>query len=156
MMVRCMSNRGIGFWGLQLPGWALLIYLIYGQGIAAFDYQFAVRMGTQDPATAVTEVGVAFWRGFAFSDLVTYVPLLAAGLLGYGFRYAWGRVVFGAALGITVYWPVVVLATVFTAHGLAGWTPANEKVYWVVLPAIALWGVFGLWRLSIENRTGGV
>jgi hypothetical protein len=40
-------KRGFAFWALQVPGWLLLIYLIYAQGISAFDYQLGVTMGTQ-------------------------------------------------------------------------------------------------------------
>jgi len=78
-----MTRRGIGFWVLQIPGWAWVVLLILGQGIAAFDYQLAVRLGTQESADAITEVGAAFWYGFAFGDLVTYIPILVAGLVGH-------------------------------------------------------------------------
>ena len=96
-------NRDIGFWVLEGPGWLLAFYLIVAQAIPAFDYQLGVRMGTQESAAAITEVGTAFWYGFAFGDLVTYIPLLVAGLIGYWMNHSWGRVVLGAALGITVY-----------------------------------------------------
>lgn len=108
-----MNMRGIGFWVLQVPGWVIVALLILGQGIAAFDYELAVRMGTQD----------------------------------------------SAALGITVYWPVVCLATVVAARDAEGWNPANVDTFWIVLPLIALWGAWGLWHLSrtfrehqLENR----
>ncbi len=147
-----MNDRSIGFWVIQVPGWILLLYLIVAQGIPAFDYQLGVRMGTQESAAAVTEVGAAFWYGFAFGDLITYIPLLAVGLFGYWFGYTWSRAVLAAALGITVYWPVVCLTTVSAAHGLEGWSLANETAYWFVLPIIALWGAFSLWRISIETK----
>lgn len=147
-----MTRRGIGFWLLQIPGWTCVILLILGQGIAALDYELGVRMGTQDSAAAVTEVGAAFWYGFAFSDLVTYIPLLAAGLVGHWLGRAWGRVLLAAALGITVYWPVVCLATVVAAKGAEGWNPANETAFWIALPLVALWGAWGLWHLSRPFR----
>jgi hypothetical protein len=147
-----MVRRGIGFWVLQGPGWLLLLYLVYAQGIPAFDYELGVAMGTQEPSEAITEVGVAFWYGFAFGDLVTYIPLLALGLVGYWFGRMWGCVVFGAALGITIYWPVVSLTAVVAARGAEGWTLANETGYWIVLPLIALWAAWGLWRVVRETR----
>ena len=67
-----MRKRGLGFWALQVPGWLLLVYLIYAQGISAFSYQLGVAMGTQEPAEVLTEVGTAFWYGFALGDLLTY------------------------------------------------------------------------------------
>lgn len=143
-----MSRRRVDFWMLQFPGWLLFIYLFYAQGIPAFDYQFGVAMGTQEPPEVITEVGSAFWYGFAFGDLVIYIPLLAAGLIGRWFGSVWGRVPLGAALGITVYWPVVCLAAVVTARGAEGWALPNEVDYWIVLPLISLWGAWGLWWLT--------
>ena len=57
-----------------------------------------------------------------------------------------------AALGITVYWPLVSLAAVWDARGAPGWTLAGEAAYWVVLPPIALWAAWGLLALM---RAGG-
>jgi len=147
-----MANRGGGFWVLQGCGWILLLYLIYAQAIAAFDYDLGVAMGTQEPAGQITEVGVAFWYGFAFGDLVVYIPLLAAGLVGHALDRHWGRVTLSAALGITVYWPIVCLAAVVAARAAAGWNIADETPYWIVLPLVALWGAWGFWRLA---RPGG-
>lgn len=142
-----MTNRGISFWGLQGPGWALFFYLVFAQGISAVDYELGVRMGTQESAADITQVGTAFWYGFAFGDLVIYIPLLGVALAGHWFGKAWGRMLLGAALGITIYWPVVCLAAVAAARGADGWTLVNESQYWLVLPSIALWGAWGLWRI---------
>lgn len=143
-----MNGRGTGFWAIQIPGWLLLLYLVYAQGIPAFNYELGVRMGTQEPAAAVTGVGTAFWYGFAFGDLIVYIPLLAAGLIGHWMASQWGRVVLPAALGITVYWPPVCLAAVFAARSAESWNLPNETIYWIVLPLIGLWGAFGLWNLA--------
>ncbi len=138
-----MKNRRSEFWLLQGPGWLLLAYLIIAQAPAAFDYELGVRMGTQESARQITEVGAAFWYGFAFSDLVVYIPLLAAGLIGQWQRRPWGRVVIGAALGITAYWPVVVLATAVSARDASGWQ-IDERPYWIVLPVLCGWAVWAL------------
>ena len=140
-------KRDINFWLLQGPGWLLLFYLIYAQAIPAFDYDLGVAMGTQESIEQISAVGVAFWYGFAFGDLIIYIPLLAMGLIGHWQRQAWGRVLLGAALGITVYWPVVSLAAVHAARGAVGWNLANETPYWIVLPLIALWGAWALWQI---------
>lgn len=135
------------FWTIQVPGWLLLVYLVYAQAIPTFNYDLGVAMGTQEPAATVTEVGVAFWYGFAFGDLVVYIPLLALGLLGYGLERRWGTATLAAALGITVYWPIVCLAAIVVARTAPGWTLPNENAYWVVLPIIAVWAAWGLWHL---------
>jgi len=133
---------------LQGPGWLLLVYLVYAQGISALDYELGVAMGTQESAAVISEVGTAFWYGFAFGDLVLYIPLLAAGLAGHWLGLGWARAVLGAALGITVYWPIVCLAAVVAARGADGWALADETAFWIVLPIIAVWGAWGLWRLA--------
>lgn len=141
------ASLNIGFWLIQIPGWLLVLYLVYAQAIPAFDYDLGVAMGTQESADVITGVGVAFWYGFAFGDLVTYIPLLAVGLAGYGYGAIWGRLLLSAALGITVYWPIVCLAAVVAARDADGWQIDNELPYWIVLPLIALWGIWGLWFL---------
>jgi len=147
-----VSNRSVGFWGLQGSGWLLVAYLIYAQGIPAFDYDLGVKMGTQEAAEQITEVGVSFWYGFAFADAVIYIPLLVAGLVGLWRANSWARVLTGAALGITVYWPVVVLAAAVKARNAAGWY-LDESGYWVVLPLISLWALWGLWWVArYRNR----
>jgi hypothetical protein len=137
---------------LQVPGWLLLVYLVYAQGIAAFGYELGVRMGTQEPAKTITEVGVAFWYGFAVGDLLTYIPILLAGLIGHMLARTWGRVLFAAALGITFYWPIVCLVALVDARDASGWKLADETPYWIVLPLIALWGAWGLWAIMRESQ----
>ena len=136
---------------VQLPGWLLFVYLVYAQVPAAFDYDLGVRMGTQEPAASITEVGAAFWYGFAFADLVVYIPLLAAGLVGFRLGARWGRVLLGAALGVTVYWPVVVLAAAFDARDAAGGS-IDETQYWIVLPIIFAWALLALVRIARPNK----
>ena len=147
-------KRNIEFWSIQWPGWLLLSYLVYAQAIPAFDYDLGISMGTQESAAQISEVGVAFWYGFAFGDLVIYIPLLAMGLIGYGMGRSWGRTLLIAALGITTYWPVVCLVAVVAARGAVGWNLATEVPYWIALPLITLWGVWGLWHLMYSGNRG--
>ncbi len=151
-MTMPVQNRGPAFWALQIPGWLLLIYLIYAQGITAFGYDLGVSMGTQEPVEIVTEVGVAFWYGFAFGDLVTYIPILLVGLIGHLSAKRWGRIWMAAALGITIYWPIVCLATVVDARGAPGWNLPDEAPYWIVLLLIAAWGAWGLTMVTREPQ----
>ncbi len=132
------------FWAIQLPGWLLFAYLLIAQCTAAVSYELGVRMGTQEPAEQITEVGVALFWGFALADLVFYTPLLGVGLLGHAFGADWVVVALAAAFGITVYWPMVSLATVVRARGADGWSLPKEWQYWLVLPLIASWGLAGL------------
>lgn len=138
------KTRGLSFWGLQIPGWLLLVYLVCAQGIPAFDYELGVSMGTQEPAEMITEVGTSFYYGFALADLLIYIPILLFGLVGQIRRSSWAGIALAAALGITVYWPIVCLAALVEARGAAGWNLSNETQFWVGLPLIAVWGAWGL------------
>ena len=134
----------IAFWIIQGPGWVLFAYLAVAQCTAAVSYALGVRLGTQEPAARITEVGVAFFKGYAGADLVFYTPLLGLGLLGHVFGASWFVVALSAALGVTVYWPIACLWTVRTARGAEGWDLPKEESYWIVLPVIAGWGAVGL------------
>eukprot|EP00978_Attheya_sp_CCMP212_P049658 scaffold693669_cov47-Attheya_sp.AAC.1 len=90
-------------------------------------------MGTQEPAEKITQVGVAFWWGLALADLVLYTPLLAVGLVGHWLDRQWGIVVLAGALGITIYWPLVCLATIWSARDTPHWSLPKERQYWVIL-----------------------
>ncbi|MCP5038213.1 MAG: hypothetical protein GY945_11515 [Rhodobacteraceae bacterium] len=135
---------GFAFWFIQVPGWLLFLYLVFAQCVAAFSYQLGVRMGTQEPAEQITEVGAALFWAFAFADLVFYAPILGLGLVGHALGSGWAPLVLGAALGITAYWPIVSLATVRAARNAPGWSLPKEGQYWVVLPVIAAWGGLGM------------
>jgi len=151
-MTMTKNKRGFSFWALQIPGWLLLIYLIYAQGITAFSYDLGVAMGTQEPSKTVTEVGTAFWYGFALGDLITYIPILMLGLVVHLRAVQWWRIAMAAALGISVYWPIVCLAALVDARDANGWNLSNEVPYWVVLTLIAVWGVWGLIAVAIESQ----
>jgi hypothetical protein len=147
-----MEKRDVRFWLLQAPGWLLLMYLIYAQALPAFNYELGVAMGTQEAAAQITEVGVAFWYGFAVGDLAIYIPLLLAGLAGHWRGRTRGRLLLAGALGITLYWPVVSLTAVVAARDAPGWNIGDEAAYWVVLPLIAVWAAWALSYLSGHDR----
>ena len=135
---------GIPFWTIQIPGWMLFAYLLVAQCTAAISYSLGVKMGTQEPARRVTEIGVAFWKGYAGADLVFYTPLLGIALVGRFMRTSWADLLLAAALGVTVYWPIACLWAVKAARGAEGWDLPKEAQYWVALPLIALSDAVGL------------
>jgi len=147
-----MKTRTSSFWFLQVSGWLFVAYLVYAQGVPALDYDYGVAMGTQEPATRITEVGTAFFYGFAFGDAVFYIPLLIVGLVAFAKGRDWGRNLLIAAMGITVYWPIVCLSAVVAARDVPGWSLPKESDYWIALPLIALWGLWSLWWLLTKSH----
>ncbi len=133
-----------GFWIIQIPGWCLFTYLAITQCLSALNYNLGVRLGFQDSEKDVTEIGRAFWWGFAAGDLLLYTPLLGLGLIGHWHGANWSEFLLSAAFGITAYWTVVCLAAVRTACKSPEWKILDQKAYWIVLPIICLWGVCGL------------
>ena len=142
---------GIAFWLIQVPGWLLFIYLFAAQCTAAVSYTLGEKLGTQEPAARITEVGVAFFKGYAGADLVFYVPLLGLGLLGHALGAYWSTVALSGAMAITVYWPIACLWTVRAARGAEVWELPKEQQYWIALPTIAAWGILGLILLLVGN-----
>ena len=116
----------------------MLAQNLIGQGLPAINYELGVRMGTQDSADVVTEVGVAFWKGFALADLVFYIPLLGYSLAAYNERKETNKTYLAAALGITVYWPIVCLKAAISARGAPGWS-LDDRPFLILLPAIVAW-----------------
>ncbi len=145
------SQGNQGRWILQITVWIFAVYLIIAQCIPALDYELGACMGTQETALRVTNVGVAYWWAFAFADLVFYAPLIVACLVGHALRRVWGRILLAAALGITIYWPLVSLAAVAAARDVSGWDLPSESQYWIILPWITLWSAWSLWNLIGEN-----
>jgi hypothetical protein len=144
-----MSGQTLSFWVIQGPGWLLLLYLVIAQGLSALNYQLGVRMGTQEPEDRITKVGVAFFWGIAVADLIFYIPLLCAGLIGHWLGTEWGALLLAAALGITIYWPAMCLATVRRARRMQAWSLPKERDYWIVLPLIAGWAALSLLLLLL-------
>jgi hypothetical protein len=134
----------LAFWIVQVPGWLLFLYLVVAQCTSALSYTLGVKMGTQEPAERITEVGVAFFKGFAGADLVFYVPLLGFGLIGHYLGAVWTDLILGAALGVSIYWPVTCLWAVRAAKGAPGWALPKEAQYWIVLPVITLWAAVAM------------
>ena len=139
---------------MQCPGWALLLYLVYSQAIAAINYEHGLLFAAWERSAALAESDIGVWYGFVLADLVVYVPLLAAGLSGIWLGAPWRRPVFGAALGITLYWPVAILATIVATRESNQSVLTSDPVYWVMLPLIVVWALWAMWRtlISIEPR----
>lgn len=150
------NTNDTSLWLVELPGWLLLLYLILVQVPSAVNYNWGVQAGVQETPEQITPIGVAFGKGCARTDVAVYIPLLAAGLVGYGGygqgggrrqRKEWGRVCLVAATGMTIYWTLEYMFALPEAR--SSWNLGDETAYWVVLPIIALWAFATLGYLAM-------
>jgi len=132
-------------------GILLNILFLLGQTMAIIDYDLAVELGFQEPVSDVTEVGVALNKGFGLADTIVYVPLFVLGIIGLIKKHRMGFYAMFAAMGITVYWPVVSLSTVFYAKGAKGWFFNDYTAYTVILLLVVCYGIWGM-SLLIKNK----
>jgi len=103
----------IGFWILITTAILLIGFFIIGQTIAIFNYEYVVSIGMQEFEEEIGKVGIAFAKGFGFSDIVIYIPLLLFGVVGLLKNKRWGKYTMFGALVISVYWPMVHLYAIF-------------------------------------------
>lgn len=142
--------RPLGFWMLIIGGAVFSCAFIAGQTLSLIDYERTVAWGLQEPGHAIGITGRAYNFGFAFADTVFYVPVLAVGLWGLWSRKAWARVVMAAALGISVYWPVVCTAALMFGQGQPGFGYAAPEAYLALTLPSLVYGLWGLWY--VHNR----
>lgn len=145
------ETRNIGFWILIGLGILLTIMLLIGQTFSLINYDLTVSIGLQESVEEVSEVGVAWAKGFAFGDTVLYLPLLLIGIIGLLKRRSWGFYSMFGALAITVYWPIVSLSAIFIGRSVLNLNPDKYVSYSIILPLIAIYGLWGMWYLY-KNR----
>ena len=141
------KNRGFGFWILISIGILLVIIFLLGQTTAILNYDLAVSIGMQESEEEVGKVGIAWAKGFAFGDTIFYIPILIVGITGLLMRKPWGLFSMFAGMSVTVYWPIVSLYTIFVEKTAITLTPDKYISYAIILPLIALYGLFGMWHL---------
>lgn len=141
------ESRPIGFWLLILVGVLLNCAYLAGQVYALIDYERTVAWGLQESASDIGVTGMAFNFGFAVADAMFYVPVFLAGLLGLWQRKVWGLMALSAALGISVYWPVMSTAAAQFGQGQVGFGYPSPITYLPLTLPSFVYGVWGLWYL---------
>lgn len=141
------AKRGIGFWALISFSVLLLIFLLIGQTFSLFNYEAAVSLGLQESAEEITEVGIAFAKGFAFGDTLAYIPLLLFGIIGLLKRKKWGVYLMFASCAISVYWPLVHLYAIYIGKDVITLHPEKYISFPITLSIIILYGLWGMWYL---------
>ena len=142
-----MEKRKTGFWALIIVAAILVVMFLAGQTLSLFNYQITVEMGLQESADEVTDVGVAFLKGYAFGDTVFYIPLLIIGIIGLLKRKRWGLFSMVGALAISVYWPAAILYSIYVDKESMSLAPDKYLSFSILLPLIMIYGLWGMWYL---------
>jgi hypothetical protein len=144
-------GRSYEFRALIIIGVALNIMFVAGQTLSLIDHDITVSLGLQESKEEISDVGIAFAKGFAFGDTVIYIPLFLIGITGLFRRRSWGIFSMFGALAITVYWPLVHLFAIYAGKSSMHLSPGKYLSYSIMLPLIALYGLWGMWFLH-KNR----
>jgi hypothetical protein len=125
-----------------------MFYLIYLHAILVFDYQLGVNMDGhvrvrrnhhRGRHRVLVRIRVRRSRYLHTTAFCRSCRTLA-------------RAVPGAAVGVAVYWPVVVLASTIAARDTPGWNLANETAFWIVLSIVSLWALLDFGELHFDDR----
>jgi len=144
-------EKSYGFRVLIIVAILLNIMFVAGQTLSLIDHDLTVELGLQESKEEISEVGIAFAKGFAFGDTVFYIPLFAIGIIGLLKRRLWGIFSMFGALAVTVYWPVVHLFAIYAGRSSMHLSSEKYLSYSIILPLIALYGLWGMWFLY-KNR----
>lgn len=139
-----MKGKGIQFWFLMSVSALLVVFYLVGQTTALFSYEFALKLGMQESVEEVTEVGIAYAKGFAFADTVFYIPLFIIAIIGLYKEKPWGLYAMLGSMAVTIYWPLVSLYAIFIGRNDFNLSQDKYIAYTVVLSLIV---VFALWAL---------
>jgi len=147
------QKRWSGFRVLIIFALLLNLIMLMGQTGSLIDYGFTVSIGLQESVEEVTGLGVAWAKGFAFGDTVFYIPLFIIGIAGLFRQKVWGIYSMFGALAITVYWPSVNLYALFAGKNEMNLNPDKYVSFSILLPLIAIYGLWGMWFLYRNRNT---
>ena len=145
-------KKDVGFWALILVASVLFVFLIIGQTLSVIDYDLTLNLGLQESEEEIGKVGIAFAKGFAFADTIFYGPILVLGILGLLKGKKWGAVLMLAALGITVYWPIVHLYAIYIDTEAITLNQEKYISFPIVLGLIIIYGLWGIYYLYKSSR----
>jgi len=152
IQINMNKKRRIGFWSLISIGILLGVFLIVGQTFSLINYDLAIALGSQESEQEIGKVGIAFGKGFAFSDTVIYIPLLIAGIIGLLKGKKWGLYAMFGSLAISVYWPIVHLFAIYVGRDVITLNPDKYVSFPIVLSLIILYGLWGMWYLYKNQK----
>jgi len=148
-----MTNRRyFSFWILIIVSILLTLFLLVGQTFSLINYETAVALGLQESVEEISEVGIAFAKGFALADTIIYIPLLFTGIIGLLRRKKWGVYLIFASCAISVYCPLILLYAIYIGKGVIILNPEKYVFFPIALSFIILYGLLGMWYLYANQK----
>ncbi len=144
-------KRPVAFWVICVFLALSVIVLLLGQTTSIFAYDFAVRLGLQEPIEEVTAFGVEMNRAFGLGDTAVYIPLMLVSLAGLLLRKRWALLTTAAVMGISAYWSLTVAAVLVFLRGVPEYQLVPGLEYWVFLGAYLVFGVWGIFYLAVRS-----
>lgn len=138
------EKHPISFWVIIVFLIVTMLFLLIGQTMAIFNYEFAVKLGLQEDVKEISEFGVQINRAFGASDTLVYMPLIAISLVGLFLRKPWSLVTTSAVMGISAYWATAVVFMLVFLPGVRNYNFVPGSEYWLLIGTYIIIGVWGV------------
>ncbi len=119
--------------------------------MAVLNYGFAVSIGMQEDVREISEFGVAVNRAFGASDTLVYIPLILLSIVGLILRKRWALISTACVMGISSYWTATVAFMFWYLEGVPNYSFQPGMEYWLIISFYFVFGVWGLWYLSLRG-----
>ena len=146
------KKRHISFWLVTLFLFVSLLLLLLGQTTAIFNYDFAVRLGFQEPVEEIGKFGVQVNRAFGVSDTLVYIPLIILSLIGLFLKKKWALFTTSSVMGISVYWATTAAFIFYFLTGVTDYHFIPGTEYWVFMSFYIIAGVWGLLYIILKGE----
>ena len=145
------GKRPIAFWVICVFFIYSMLFLLAGQTTALFNYDFAVRLGLQEPVEEISRYGIEVNRSFGGSDTIIYLPMIVVSLVGLSRGKRWSLLTTSAVMGISAYWAVVVVFMLLFLRGVPSFNLAAGPGYWIIMAIYIIFGVWGILYLVFRG-----
>ena len=138
------AKRPTAFWIIIVFLIVSIVFLLMGQTMAIFNYEFAVTLGLQEDVKEVGQFGVQVNRAFGAGDTLVYIPLMVISLIGLFLRKRWSLVSTAAVMAISVYWATTAAFMLVFLPGVHNYNLVPGPEYWLFVIAYIIFGVCGV------------
>ena len=148
VVIICINSMGHSLISLLLSSFLVVVLLLLvGQGVGLVNYDYATRLGLQEPKELIGPFGVAMNRCFCIADVLVYTPLTLAALVGMVQQRTWSLPVTAAVLGISAYWPIITTSMLLLLPGVPGYSFEPPVFYWPIMIGLSFTSLAGLFYM---------